>query len=146
MEATNIHLKQPSAELAISATLVTDENARMRCLPAIAGVRCCLLEHAIYDALGRICASYNGGYWDYFKLSNGGFYMAPHTDALFQLSCENYFVAEVNANTAGLIATASAYSELSFLRGGDCFAQAYHRLSYFIFQHPNAGVIRAALD
>jgi hypothetical protein len=143
---TNPHLKQPVSELLIVATLVDSDNERLRCLPAIAGIRCTLLENTIYDALGLICDSYNGGYWNYYKLSNGGFYMAPQSDVIFRLSCENYFEGEVSANTAGIIATASAYSTLSFLNGGECFAKAYHQLSDFIFQQRDAGLIRAALD
>ncbi len=37
-------------------------------------------------------------------------------------------------------------SHLSFRPRGACFALAYELLSEFIFQQPDAGTIRAALD
>jgi hypothetical protein len=146
MQIINGHLKQPIGESPIVATVVTSDTERMGCLPAIAGIRCVMLENAIYDAMQTICGSYHGAYWDFYKLSNGGFYMAPRLEQTFKLSCPNYFEAEVSANTAGVIATAMAYSELSFLKGGACFAHAYSLLNDFIFQHKEAGFIRAALD
>lgn len=147
METTvNSHLKRPLTDLAITASLVTSDAERMLCLPKIAGTRCVILEHTIYDMLARMTEDYNGGYWDYFTLSNGGFYMAPKTMKTFRLSCENMFEGEVGANTAGIIACGMAFSNLSFLNGGQCFANAYYLLSDFIFQQPEAGIIRAALD
>ncbi|KQQ44703.1 hypothetical protein ASF61_21480 [Duganella sp. Leaf126] len=146
METINAHLKQPRGRAAVTATLVTSDLERMECLPRIAGMRCVLLESTIFDTLARICDSYEGGYWHFYNLSNGGFYMAPDSDAAFPLSCENYFEHTVCADTAGIIASASAYSHLSFLSNGKRFATAYHQLSEFIFQHRDAGLIRAALD
>ncbi|MGK5081543.1 antirestriction protein [Janthinobacterium sp. HLX7-2] len=142
----NVHLKHPLSDTPITATLVTSEVERMECLPRVAGFRCVLLENTVYDMLGRMSKDYNGGYWDFFTLSNGGFYMAPQTDSTFRLSCENMFEGEVSANTAGIIACAMAYSNLSFMNGGQCFGEAYYLLSAFIFQQSNAGMIRAALD
>jgi hypothetical protein len=147
METTvNPHLQRPLPDAIVTATLVTGDDERLQCLPRIAGIRCTLLENTIYDMLGMVCTDYAGGYWDFFTLSNGGFYMAPKTIKTFRLTCENMFEAEVDANTAGLIACGLAYSHLSFIKGGQCFADAYHRLSEFIFQHPEVGTIRAALD
>lgn len=147
MESTaNPHLKRPVADLPVTATAVIDGEARLQCLPKIAGHRCVLLENTIYHMLGAMCADYDGGYWEFFTLSNGGFYMAPKTVKTFHLSCENGFEREVCADTAGIIACAMAYSHLSFSHDGGCFAEAYHRLSDFILQHREAGLIRAALD
>jgi hypothetical protein len=142
----NAHLKRPVDGTAITAALVVRAGERLRCLPNIAGRRCVMLEHAIYDMLGRMTADYDGGYWHFYTLSNGGFYMAPDTDKIFRLSCDNMFEGKVGADTAGIIACAMAYSHLSFLNDGECFAIAYHKLSAFIFQRADAGIIRAALD
>lgn len=147
MHATvNEHLKRPVREAAITATEVTSGTQRLLCLPNIAGNRCVVLEHTIYDMTRRMTDDYDGGLWTFYNLSNGGFYMAPKTDKSFDLSCENMFEHEVSADTAGIIACAMAYSHLSFLDNGECFAEAYYLLSEFIFQHRDAGIIRAALD
>lgn len=147
MNATsNTHLKQPLCEQEITATKVTSASERLQCLPEIAGRDCVVLEHTIYDMLGILSDDYDGGYWDYFRLSNGGFYMAPKESKSFHMRCAaNGFEGVVSANTAGIIATAMAYSHLSFRPRVDCFVSAYERLSEFIFQQPDAEIIRAAL-
>lgn len=143
---TNPHLKQPLTDAVIAANLVADDEERLLCLPMIAGSRCVVLEHTIYDMLRTMSEDYDGGYWNYYLLSNNGFYMAPNTVKSFAMACENGFRGEVSANTAGIIACAMAYSHLSFLESGARFAEAYYQLSDFIYQQPDAGVIRAALD
>ena len=35
------------------------------------------LEPVIYGITERMAEDYSGGYWDFYTLSNGGFYMAP---------------------------------------------------------------------
>lgn len=148
MDATpNLHLKQPRRDVAIVAALVASDTERMRCLPEVAGHHYIALEHTVYDMLGRLSEDYDGGMWDYYRLSNGGFYMAPAAVKPHRLVCDgNGFAGEVSADTAGIIATAMAYSHLSFLPDGSCFARAYELLSLFIFQHPEVRTIRAALD
>jgi len=138
-----------SQSLQIIATPVYGEDRRMQCLINIAGNmprHFFGLERAIFAAMGLYCASYSGGYWDYFQLSNGGFFMALPNDEHFHMASPNGFSCDVDAETAGIIATAFAYGNLSFGPNGECFGEAYHKLSDFIFQHRNAGLIRAALD
>lgn len=136
----------PQGRKAITAALVTRDFDRMRCLPGIAGSQAIKLEFAIYDLLRRISRDYNGGYWDYYTLSNGGFYMAPQTDQRFRLRCDNHFEGEVCAMAAGLIACSMAYSLLSFQDGGERYAKQFYLLGDFIAQRGDAGVIHAALD
>ena len=37
------------------------------------------LEPAIYAMAGMLSVDYTGGFWDFYALSNGAFYMAPST-------------------------------------------------------------------
>lgn len=133
----------------IIAVAVDDEDERHKCLEAIAGnsifatVR---LEHAFFNAMHLFDDTYHGGWWDFFKLSNGGFYVALKADKQFHLDSPNGFECDVDANTAGIMVSAFAYSNLSFGPNGEAFGEEYHNLSDFIFQHPEAGTIRAALD
>lgn len=141
----NLHLKQPLPETPVSATLIEHEDEQLDCLLRVAGVHCAALECAIFQWMRDLCAAYAGGRWRFYTLSNGGFYMAPEASGFYALACPNHFEAEVSADTAGVIACAYAYSHLSF-ESGSRFADAYQRLSVFIFQHPDAALIRAALD
>jgi hypothetical protein len=148
MKATsNAHLKTSLHEQVITAVKVTIPTERLQCLPQVAGKDCVVLEHTVYDMLSLFSEDYDGGYWDFFRLSNDGFYMAPKEPKSYRMRCAaNGFEGEVDANMAGIIATAMAYSHLSFRPRGECFAIAYERLSAFILQHPDAGMIRAAID
>jgi hypothetical protein len=147
MHATvNKHLKRPLPNAAITATLVEHPGQRLQCLPNVAGDRHMVLLRTITDMMHGMTDDYEGGYWRYFTLSNGGFYMAPMTNKTFDLSCANGFEHEVSADTAGIIACASAYSHLSLLEDSGTLDTAYQLLSHYIFQHRDAGIIRAALD
>ena len=52
----------------------------------------------------------------------------------------------VSAKNAGLIATAMAYSHLSFRHTGLCFSRAYVQLSEFIHQQDDRRLVLAALE
>ncbi len=83
------------------------------------------LELCVYGMADRLAPAYNGGYWHFYGLSNGGFYMAPATDAIFDISFENGFDGKLSADTLGVTACLYAYSHLSFGEGE--FAQACAR-------------------
>jgi hypothetical protein len=104
------------------------------------------LEHEFFNAMHLFDDTYHGGWWDFFKLSNGGFYVALKDDKQFHMVSPNGFECDVDANTAGIIVSAFVYSNLSFGPNGEAFGEEYHKLSDFIFQHRKAGTIRAALD
>lgn len=143
----HVHSTQaPAQGPVIVASLVADPAARLDCLPAIAGARCVVLESTIYDFMQTLCPHYDGGYWYFYRLSNGGFYMAPGSEDMFTLSSPNGFVQQVSADTAGVVACAFAYSHLSFYGDGQRFARAYHQLAAYIWQRADVAVIQAALD
>lgn len=131
----------------IGALRVTSAAERLRCLPDVAGPHFIALEHTVYDMLAMFSADYQGGFWHYYRLSNGGFYMAPSDTGQLRLRCAgNGFDGAVTADAAGLVATAMAYSHLSFRADGERFGRAYDLLSRFIVQHAEARTIHAALD
>ncbi len=143
----NHHLKNDRRPGSIVATQVTDPAERLECLPQLVGFDCVLLEHTIYEILRMLSEDYDGGFWSYYRLSNGGFYMAPETQKVYRIRCDgNGFVGDVDADTAGILACATAFSHLSFGARGERFAIAFEFLSDFIHQHPEAKAILAALD
>lgn len=106
------------------------------------------LEPAIFDMAGRLAAQYHGGYWLFYALSNHGFYMAPRSDTLFAVSCENGFEGQLSADALGITACLYAYSNLSFGEGdfADTCANQYHLLREYMFGHPEAKKILRAID
>jgi hypothetical protein len=132
-------------EGAITATLVADPARSLQYLPCHAGEYGIVLEDAIFSAMRSVAPDYEGGAWHSFTLSNGGYYMAPDAFARYRLSYEGLFDYEVSADTAGIIATATAYRRLSALPESATFGAAYKLLAAFIYQHKDVGIIRAAL-
>jgi hypothetical protein len=47
------------------------------------------LEPAVYGLTENLSEDYSGGYWDFWELSNGGFYMSPSSQNKFKVSCMN---------------------------------------------------------
>lgn len=128
-------------------------SARSAVLPSIfGGAGCTVIESAIFDVAGAIIQGYAGAYWEFFKLDNGGFYMAPCIGAPVKLQdCGNMWEGEVSDEVAGIICCLHAYSHTSFAaRDGSDFQQAlaaqFHLLRDFALDHPNAREIFGAID
>ena len=107
------------------------------------------LEPTTFSFADHMAENYSGGYWDFFTLSNGGFYMHPQSDEPFTVSCENGHEGLLNADALGIVACLYAYSHLSFYAGGgfdEVCAEHYHRLREFALNHDEAGGIFSAID
>jgi hypothetical protein len=107
------------------------------------------LEPVIFSITSRLSRAYKGGYWHFYELNNGGFYMAPDDDAIFPVVSENGYEGNMAADALGVTACLYAYSHLSFgdepTRAKMC-AQLYHLLRAFMMGHAGAKVILAAID
>jgi hypothetical protein len=107
------------------------------------------VEPLVYALTDRLASEYRGGYWEFYDLSNGGFYMAPLSDTPFQVCCENGFEGGLSADALGITVCLYAYSQLSF--GAESglattCARQYHRLRDYMLEHPEAGAILRAID
>ena len=106
------------------------------------------LEPVIYSFAGKLSEDYTGGYWQFYSLSNRGFYMAPDDDHIYRVACENGFHGQLSAGALGITACLYAYSHLSFGDGAftETCAQHYHWLREYMFEHPEAREILRAID
>lgn len=106
------------------------------------------LEPFVFGMAGTLAAGYHGGYWQFYALSNGGFYMAPRSDSHFNVSCDNGFEGELSADALGLVCCLYAYSHLSFGEGAfaEACAEHYHLLRDYVFGHPEVRSILRAID
>jgi len=106
------------------------------------------VEPTIFDMAGMLAAEYQGGYWDMYGLSNGGWYMCPASEAALTVSSMNGFTGTMTVDALGITACLFAFSHLSF--GGDAVADAcaeqYHLLRDFAMDHAEASLILAATD
>ena len=105
-------------------------------------------EPVVYGITERMAETYKGAYWDFYVLSNGGFYMAPSSDASFDVTCDNQYQGALSADALGITSCLYAYSHLSF--SGDSFAHNYadhyHRLHSYMMDHPEVRGILGATD
>ncbi|PZQ76994.1 MAG: antirestriction protein [Variovorax paradoxus] len=134
------------------ARLVSDAE-RMDFLPFYFGPRLMALgEHEVYCWMGELCKDYRGGFWNFYEVSNGGFYMAPATAQRFQVAVEgNGFEGELSADAAGIVATLFTLSHLCFAEGakgdgGAALVDSFHALRDFVSTHPEAALILRAID
>ena len=106
------------------------------------------LEPVIFGITEQMAPEYHGGYWDMWKLSNGGFYMAPSGDAVYHVTCDNMFEGDLSADALGITSTLYSYSHLSFTDGrfGRVCACHYYRLREYMMEHPEVRAILGATD
>lgn len=108
-----------------------------------------MVEPTVFGMAGTLSPDYKGGFWEFHALSNGGFYMAPHSDTPFHAVCENGFEGALSADALGITACLYAYSNLSFMRIEDLAevcARQYHLLRDFAMDHAEVKAILAAID
>mgnify|MGYP001821558361 CR=1 FL=1 len=106
------------------------------------------LEPVVYGITDRMTEEYTGGYWDFYTLSNGGFYMAPAEDRVFHVKCQNMYEGSLSADAFGITACLYAYSNLSFSLSDIAreYARHYHLLREYSMEHAEVREILGATD
>ena len=106
-------------------------------------------EPFVFQITEQLSRDYNGGYWEFYTLSNGGFYMAPSSSKVFHVASENGYEGDLSADALGITACLYAYSHLSFSRNTEfaqTCAQQYHWLREYMLEHAEAGIVLRAID
>ena len=74
---------QPDSEVITSNATIkavrVPDSKRMNTLPRYFGRQHMTGDAWVYQSLHSVCEAYSGGLWDFFELSNGGFYMTPRS-------------------------------------------------------------------
>ena len=125
------------------------EDQRMAITEKLFGMRFPMeLEPRIYNFTERLSEDYKGGYWDFYTLSNGGFYLSLADMKTYHVISDNMFEGDLSADALGITACLYAYSHLSFSNGRFARVSAchYHRLREFMFEHPEARAVLSATD
>ena len=138
---------------ALITRVLVPEAERMAFVDRLFGIKYVLqLEPTVFQFAEHLAAEYHGGYWQFFGLSNGGFYMAPRNgsanDTVYAVSSMNGFEGEMTADALGLVACLYAYSNLSFGSGefAETCADHYHLLREYMFGHAEVRSILRAID
>ena len=106
------------------------------------------LEPVIYGITERMVEDYDGGYWEFWTLSNEGFYMTPSEDRIFHVKCQNMYEGDLSADALGVTSCLYAYSNLSFSLTDMAreYARHYHLLREYMLDHPEVREILGATD
>ena len=108
------------------------------------------VEPYVFGIARTLSPDYDGGYWEFYALSSGGFYMAPAVDEVFRVRCGNAYEGEMSADAFGITCCLYCYSHLSFgapRAMAETCAEQYHLLrEYVLAGHGEAPAILAATD
>ncbi|MFM0224185.1 antirestriction protein [Paraburkholderia dipogonis] len=134
----------------ITATVIPTVD-RLRFLPGIFTARLMIQgEGLTYQQATNLSADYKGGLWTFYRLSNGGGYLAPDTDRRFNVSVQgNDYEGEVSADAFGVIVTLFVFGALCWIDNEtlrEKFTDHYHQLRDFAKDHTEAGAIFRAID
>ena len=124
-----------------------NEHARIGTLPRHFGRHMLIVENRIYSFLRQFSTDYTGGYWNFYELSNGGFYMAPELETVRLVIASNGYEDQMSGDAAGITVCLFAFSHLSFEYPQlETFARHFHRLRDFAADHAEAQKIFGAID
>ena len=130
----------------IIASQISEEK-RMAFLPRFMGNRMLTFENAVYTFADKFCDAYHGGYWRFYELSNGGFYIAPQVHSPVRVSVDsNGFEGDVSADGFGVICTLFALNALLWSAPDEVTEKRYYALRDYADQHPDAAEIYGAID
>lgn len=134
-------------ETKIHATKVAN-NQRMAFMPKLFGRQYLRGEHLIYTWMRELCKQYQGGYWEFFELSNSGMYMAPNIEGSVEMSWAlNYSREHISSDAAGIVATIFALNQvISSGAVSEALIEKFYALRDYAGEHAEAGAIYRLID
>lgn len=131
---------------AIAAKLV-QPNHRLDFLPKHCEQYHMSFELGVYRVMDLACPDYSGGFWHFYEVSNGGFFIALDRDSPVHLIWQdNYFNSEMSAQAAGIAVSLMILSDLAFSCDAERFSDKFHLLREFALDHTEAGLIFGFID
>jgi len=135
----------PHGDTAITSSKVSQDH-RATILPKYFPHTFVVVENMVYRFVEQLCEHYSGECWEFYELSNGGFYMALNMEGLFHVSVPYgaRFEGEISADALGIIVCLSVYSHLAGKHPCSDFGEHYWSLRDFAAQHKEmAAIIKA---
>ncbi|MCN6159189.1 antirestriction protein, partial [Escherichia coli] len=84
-------------------TLNVEECDRLFFLPYLFGQDFLYVEASVCALAKKMMPEYEGGFWHFIRLPDGGGYMMPDGDRFHLVNGENWFDRTVSADAAGII-------------------------------------------
>ncbi|BCD97685.1 antirestriction protein [Marinagarivorans cellulosilyticus] len=104
------------------------------------------VESLVYRYLDTIASAYSGGFFDFYEIEGGGFYLSLRTDEVFKVEVPfgNHFSAELSADALSIVACLFVYCHMG--NTDQRCVNHYHKLRDFALGHAEAALILAAID
>lgn len=136
-----------SHDTLIQLTEIHNE-ARFGFTSALFGQRACLEgEIAVFQWMRQLCTAYNGGFWRFYRLSNGGLFMAPSANEPMHLTWPmNWSDEHVSCQAAGIVVTLFALSQMMQSHSDELLTENYQLLREYLVEHPEAGAMLRLID
>ncbi|WP_281989294.1 antirestriction protein [Aquimarina aggregata] len=104
-------------------------------------------EQAVFRFMEEFCKPYNGGYWDFYILSNGGFYLCLNQKGDMRVeNHENYFFSDMSADAASIGVNLFALGQMAHQFERQHINDAYYHLLDYAKIHPEADKILRFID
>ncbi|HAU1484589.1 TPA: antirestriction protein [Legionella pneumophila] len=134
-----------SGDRVIHKQLVLEKN-RLNFFPKHVKRHVIQFENIIYYLANSMCYQYNGGYWNFYELSNGGFFIAPALKQQLEIYVDgNGFNGVVSSEALGVIVTLFSINGI-LGQGDDYLIDKYYALRNFALQHEERDLILLAID
>ena len=103
----------------------------------------------IGDLMASLAGDYRGGFWEFYELTNGGFYLAPVDAPRWRIvAARNNFDGVLSADSAGVVVTLRTLAQLALASDDGAVADRavvdYFLLLDFAYWLPEAPLIFAA--
>lgn len=128
---------------------VVPNSKRPAFLPEKTGAAYLAFETALYGMADNLSRDYEGGYWEFCELSNGGFYCYPATEKDFGCDSLNGFECRKSADAFGITATLFALNCAMDGQSGSTLEKlvdGYYRLRDYAAEHEEATQIFRMID
>ncbi|MDA3922321.1 MAG: antirestriction protein [Salinisphaera sp.] len=132
----------------LTTATAVPEDQRMHFLPRFFGHDMRVGETLVFNWMQELAADYDGGYWTFYELSNGGFYMAPELDCeTIRIRCSgNFYNGQMSPDAAGIVATLYALNALVWKTRRSRHKDMFDRLRDYAGDHAEGPAIFAAID
>jgi hypothetical protein len=105
-----------------------------------------IFETLVYQYAGSFSSEYRGGDWNYYELSNGGFYMSLQSDDDFHVVIHNFCDGYLSANALGIVSSMCALYELANECNQAYLLSSFQLLKVYVCNHPESSEILRAFE
>jgi len=106
------------------------------------------LEDDIFKLMDKMCEVYQGAFWEFSMLTNGGAFIWPDMleTSLRMFNPHNGNETELSPEAAGISVCLMAYSIWSFKTESEALVEYFYQLRDYAMQHPEQAQIFRLID